>query len=75
MSRPNPLFHEDDHPFDALQRVGFILAFLRDFHAHNSGEVTFSKRSREGFIFLIGMLEDTTFQISKAVLDMGKEGE
>lgn len=69
MNRPNPLFQEDDSPVDALQKVAFILAFLRDFQADNSDGITFGKRSGEGFIFLMSMLEDTTFQISEALLE------
>ncbi|MDH3972849.1 MAG: hypothetical protein OEV42_01100 [Deltaproteobacteria bacterium] len=69
MKRINPLLNEEDDPIDALQRVSFILGFLRDFQAYSSGALTFSRRSREGLIFLISLLEDTSMQISEALLD------
>ncbi|MDH3973333.1 MAG: hypothetical protein OEV42_03545 [Deltaproteobacteria bacterium] len=73
MKRINPLFNEEDDPIDALQRVSYILSFLRDFQSYNSDEVSFSRRSREGLIFLVSLLEDTTMQISEALLDQGKD--
>ncbi|MDH3975696.1 MAG: hypothetical protein OEV42_15570 [Deltaproteobacteria bacterium] len=73
MKRINPLFNEEDDPIDALQRVSFILSFLREFQACNSGEVAFSRQSREGLIFLVSLLEDTTIQVSEALLNKGKE--
>ena len=73
MKRINPLFNEEDDPIDALQRVGYILSLLRDFHSC-SGEITFCRQSREGLVFLISLLEDTTMQITEALLDKGKEG-
>ncbi len=72
MKRMNPLFHEEDNPIDALEKVGFILGFLRDFQGDHSGGLSLGPRGREGFIFLVSLLEDTTMQISDALLEKEK---
>ncbi len=67
MKETNPLFKKEDSPIDALDRICYLLQFIRELQGYNRDELELTIIGKEGFRFFLKILEQSIRQIADAM--------